>query len=72
MPMTTNAFRMADRMAGGRLLEIIRASLADGSSLEHIAQQLYADFGITVSGKTLRRWIDRFGGDEAQVAEAAS
>jgi IS30 family transposase len=57
MAIQTPAFRMADRMVGGRLLEIVREELAAGRSPEEISRTLYADHGVEVSGTTLRRWL---------------
>jgi hypothetical protein len=62
----TPSFRNADRVAKGRLLEIIRSGLADGRSAEQISRLLYAEHGIEVSGPTLRRWLADF--DEAATA----
>lgn len=49
-------FRMADRLAGGRLIEIIATSRADGLSFDDISRRLFAEFGIEVTRQTLANW----------------
>lgn len=49
-------FRMADRLAGGKLALIIAAYKAEGLSLDAIARRLYADFGIEVTRQTVANW----------------
>lgn len=71
MAVTTPQFRMADRMAGGNLAALILADKAAHFSAEEIARRLYADFGIEVTGQTLRRWLRELD-DQAPIAEAAS
>jgi hypothetical protein len=62
----TAAYRMAERMVGGGLLDIVRRELVAGRSPEEISRQLYADHGVEVSGRTLRRWLEE---SEAQPPE---
>lgn len=52
----SNQFRMADRMAGGRLAEVIDEMHVEGRSYEDIARRLYADYGIEISRQTVARW----------------
>lgn len=52
----TPLFRMADKMAGGRLAEIIANGRAEGLSFDDIARRLYADFGIEVTRQTVANW----------------
>lgn len=54
-------FRMADRLAGGRLAEIISDGRQDGQSLDHIARRLYAEHGIEVTRQTVANWSDALG-----------
>ncbi len=51
-------WRMADRLCDGRLLDIIRDHTTDGLSPDAIASRLFADHGVEVTGRTVRRWID--------------
>lgn len=48
---------MADRMASGRLVEIILTDQRAGYSAEEVARRLYADYGIELSGQTIRQWL---------------
>ena len=57
MAIASPVFRMADRMADGRLASIIVAYHAEGHPAEHISRLLWAEHGIDVSGQTLRRWL---------------
>lgn len=53
---------MADRLADGELLTILRRMKADGDSFGMIAKRLYAEHGIDVSAQTVANWwtaIDR-------------
>jgi hypothetical protein len=52
----TPQFRMADRMAGGKLAEIILDE-RDRFSAEEISRHLFAAHGIEVTGQTVRRWL---------------
>ena len=54
----SSTWRMADRLCDGRLADIIRDHLADGLSADAIASRLFADCGVEVTGRTVRRWID--------------
>lgn len=66
---TSAAYRMADRLADGRLAEIIAEQRAAGTSFEAIARQLHADHGIEVSGTTVANWSRAL---DLEPAEAAS
>lgn len=57
MPNRSHAFRMANNLTGGRLEEIVRGQLAEERSHEQVSRQIFADFGVEVSGSTLRRWF---------------
>lgn len=52
----SSQYRMADRLAGGRLAESIAERLAEGLSFDAIASRLYADFGIETTGPTVQAW----------------
>ena len=49
-------WRMADRLAGGRLDELVEAKIAAGQKWERISRDLLADYGADVSAVTLRAW----------------
>lgn len=49
---------MADRLAEGRLAEIITAGRANGLSYDEIGRRLYADYGIEATRQTLANWAD--------------
>lgn len=53
---TSPHFRMADRLADGKLAEIIARGRAEGLSFDDIARRLYADFGIEVTRQTVANW----------------
>lgn len=59
----TAQYRMADRLVGGTLPELL-AKLAPGRSYEGIARELYARHGIEVSRPTIARWLDDLGIDK--------
>jgi hypothetical protein len=61
---------MADHLAGGRLGDVLRQKADAGVPWEVVSRHLYADFGIDVTGQTLRRWAKTLGIDDA--ARAAS
>ena len=54
----TAQYRMADRLAGGRLAGILAERRADGQSFDQIARELYAEHGIEVTRQTVANWID--------------
>lgn len=58
---TTAQFRMADRLAGGKLAEALARLKAEDRSYEDIGRQLYADHGIEVSRPTLAKWCSELG-----------
>lgn len=53
----TATWRMADRLAHGRLEAIIATHRANGLSADAISRRLHADHGIDVTGRTIARWI---------------
>ena len=53
----TATWRMADRLAHGRLAAIIANQRAAGLSPDAISRRLHADFGIDVTGRTISRWL---------------
>ena len=65
-------YRMADHLAEGRLLDVLREKAAAGVPWEVVSRQLYADFRIDVTGQTLRRWADQLGIGAVPVAPVAA
>lgn len=59
MPQDSPNWRMADRLAGGRLDEIVAKWVGEGRNWERISRDLYADFGAEVTGVTLRAWYGK-------------
>lgn len=59
---------MADRLADGRLAQIITEKRADDQSYDRIIRDLYADFGIEVSRPTLLKWARSLGVAESDKA----
>lgn len=53
---TSSSWRMADRLCGHRLAEIVLLFAADGMAWDRMAKQLYVNYGIEVTGETLRKW----------------
>ena len=51
-------WRMANRLAGGRLDEIVEAKLEANVKWERISRDLLAEYGADVSAVTLRSWYD--------------
>lgn len=66
MPPTTSNWRMADRLADGKLADQITVLRGDGNTWEQIAKVLFAEHGIEVTGQTLRLW-----GAELGIADKA-
>jgi hypothetical protein len=54
-------FRMAERLAGGELAEKLGTQFAATGSWEQVARDLYATYGISITGQTLRRWAEQLG-----------
>ena len=52
---------MAAKMAGGDLEGKLAALFEASQSWEQVARDLYATYGITVTGQTLRRWAEQLG-----------
>jgi superfamily II helicase len=61
---------MADRLAEGHLAEQIAALRTQGHTFEQVARALNADFGIEVTGETIRKWARQLGVPE-QVKAAS-
>lgn len=64
----TATFRMADRLAGGNLADMIRAMREDDLSPDQIAARLYADHRIEVTGRTIARWLPSLVTDGPEAA----
>ena len=60
-------WRMANRLAGGRLDEIVESKMDAGQGWERISRDLYAEFGAEVTGVTLRAWYGK-----AEATEGAA
>ena len=52
---------MANRLAGGRLPELLAERRSLSQSWEDISRDLYGELGIEVSSETLRKWSDLLG-----------
>lgn len=57
----TTQFRMAERLAGGELALKLAQMFDQSHSWEQVARDLYATYGIEVTGQTLRRWAEQLG-----------
>jgi hypothetical protein len=49
-------YRMADRLAGGKLADELARHAAEGHSLRQTCLHLYADYGIEVTPVTVAKW----------------
>ena len=67
----TATWRMADRLTGGNLADLIAAYRADDLSPDQIASRLYAEHGVEVVGRTIRRWISDIDLDAPEPMDAA-
>lgn len=67
----TATWRMADRLTGGTLADTIRGYRTAGLSPDQIAARLYADHGVEVTGRTLRRWLPELIDVDAEPLDAA-
>ena len=54
-------YRMADKLANGKLGEILTAGRMGGQSYDDIARRLYADHGIEVTRQTIANWCEMTG-----------
>lgn len=68
MPPKSPGYRMADRLADGRLGEVLLEMRAD-LSFREISKRLHSTYGIEVTDETIRGWIASL---QAEAAEAAS
>jgi len=71
MPLQTprsGQYRMADHLAGGKLAEVLGAKFDAGVPWEVVSRHLFAEFGIDVTGQTLRRWALVLGLTDAEAA----
>jgi hypothetical protein len=57
-PKRSPQYRMADRLAGGKLADELARHAAEGHSLRQISLHLFADYGIEVSAATVQAWTD--------------
>lgn len=67
----STTWRMADRLAHGRLEAIIASHRANGLSADAISRRLHADHGIDVAGRTIARWIIAAALDDDEPLDAA-
>lgn len=56
MPQDSPNWRMANKLADGKLDQIVTERIANGDPLERISRDLLADHGIDISRVTLRNW----------------
>lgn len=56
MPPKSSHYRMADRLAGGNLEQILADYRDAGLSSDAVARRLYAAHGIEVTGNTVATW----------------
>lgn len=54
-------YRMADRLAGGHLRQVMADLRATGRSFAFVARELYANHGVEVTGETVRSWCNDLG-----------
>jgi len=64
----TATFRMADRLAGGSLVDRLREMRAEDLSYDEIGRRLFAAYGIEVTRQTLSNWCEQLGITEAVQA----
>lgn len=64
----TAQYRMADRLAKGKLAEILLAHKADGLNGEQASRQLYADYGIEATRQTIAVWTSLVEDDSQQAS----
>jgi hypothetical protein len=63
---------MADHMIPGGLAAAMVRLFAASGSWEQVSRQLYAEYGVVISGQTLRRWARILDIDETPQACRAS
>jgi hypothetical protein len=66
------SMRMADRLAGGKLKEEIARYRKVRAPWPAIAAHLREQYGVEVTGDTLRLWAERLGVDDASLRAAAA
>lgn len=52
---------MANRLAGGKLPELLAEYRSAGRSWDDISRQLCGEMGIEVTSETLRQWAEQLG-----------
>lgn len=55
--MASANYRMADRLAGGTLAELLRTWGREGLSHSAISSRLFAEFGIEATPPTVGAWL---------------
>ena len=68
MPDNSAHYRMADRLAGGRLDDVLLELVAEGVTPRTIASTLAEQYGIEASHPTVAKWIDNLPADLGPVA----
>lgn len=59
MPTPDSSYwRMANRLAGGKLAEVIAARIDEGDSIRAVTRHLLVEFGIEATDKTVGAWAD--------------
>lgn len=58
----TDKWQHLDRLTNGHAADVIRQHRADGTSFDAIALALFSDHGITVTGRTVRNWVNEMDG----------
>lgn len=56
---TSNVWRMADRLAGGKLEDEILRLDGEEHSPEQIARELYKAHGVDVTRQTITNWLSQ-------------
>lgn len=59
---------MANRLTDGRLASILRERRERNQSFETISRELYAEFGVEVTGQTVANWYARLAEPSEGVA----
>ena len=64
MTPTSDKWQLLDHVTDGHAADVIRRHRSAGTSYDGIALVLFTDHGITVTGRTVRNWVDEMDGVE--------
>ncbi len=68
----SGTYRMANRLTGGKLADLLTEYRAAGLSWDDISRRLYGDFGVEVTAVTLQSWASEPATSDQEPGDPAS